>query len=106
MIEMSASEIWRTIALLGLGTFLIRFSFIGLIGDRAFPNWALRLLRYTPVAVLPGVVAPMLIAGETGPDPLRLGCAALTLLIGVWTRNVLWAILAGLGVFFGLGALT
>ena len=31
----SAAEIWLIIAIMGIGTFLIRFSFLGLIGDRA-----------------------------------------------------------------------
>lgn len=51
------AEIWTIIILVAIGTYLIRFSFIGLIGDREFPQWVLRHLRYTPVAVLPGLVA-------------------------------------------------
>ena len=30
----SPAEIWTIIALLGIGTFLIRFSFLGIIGAR------------------------------------------------------------------------
>ena len=55
----STFEIWLIIVLLGLGTYAIRFSFLGLIGDRKMPDWLLRHLRYTPVAVLPGLVAPL-----------------------------------------------
>ncbi|MBW6417885.1 AzlD domain-containing protein [Celeribacter sp. PS-C1] len=104
MIEASPTQIWIIIIGMAIGTFLIRFSFLGLVGDRPLPAWLLRLLRYTPVAVLPAVVAPMLIGAKADTDPLRLFCAAVTIIIGVWTRNVLWAILAGLGLFFGLGA--
>ena len=32
--------IWTVIALLGLGTLLLRFSFLGLIGQRPLPDWA------------------------------------------------------------------
>ena len=32
------ARIWAVILVLGLGTFLIRFSFIGLVGDRALPR--------------------------------------------------------------------
>ncbi|WP_417273230.1 AzlD domain-containing protein [Celeribacter halophilus] len=104
MIEASTTEIWIVILGMAAGTFLIRFSFLGLVGDRPLPAWLLRLLRYTPVAVLPAVVAPMLLGAKAETDPLRLFCAAVTIIIGVWTKNVLWAILTGLSLFFGLGA--
>ncbi|SFJ83335.1 AzlD domain-containing protein [Celeribacter neptunius] len=104
MIEASTTQVWIIILAMAAGTFLIRFAFLGFVGDRPLPGWALRLLRYTPVAVLPAVVAPMLLGAKAETDPLRLFCAAVTIIIGVWTRNVLWAILTGLGLFFGLGA--
>ena len=74
----SATEIWAIIAVLGVGTFLIRFSFLGLVGGRRMPGWLLRHLRYTPVAVLPGLVAPLVawpdaVGGNT--DPVRLAAA-------------------------------
>jgi branched-subunit amino acid transport protein len=94
----STVEIWLIIVVMGIGTFLIRFSFLGLIGDRAMPTFVLRLLRYTPVAVLPGMVAPLVLwpAATDGVfDPVRMMAAIATVLIGIWTRNVLWAILGG-----------
>ncbi len=97
------SEIWIVIFGLGLGTFLIRFSFLGLIGDRALPEWALRLLRYVPVAVLPGLVAPLTVwPAATGgtPDPARLAAAAVALAIGALTRNVLGAIFGGMAALY------
>jgi len=100
----STGEIWLIIVLLGIGTYLIRFSFLGLIGDRPLPPFVTRLLRYTPVAVLPGLVAPMIIFPEaTGgsPDPARIGAAIATLGVGFWTGNVLWAVLAGLTALYG-----
>lgn len=100
----STAEIWAIIAILGVGTFLIRFSFLGLIGDRPMPAFVLRLLRYTPVAVLPGMVAPLVIwpAATQGIfDPLRAFAAVATILVGVWTRNALWAIFGGAVTFYG-----
>lgn len=103
----SAHEVWVLIGAIGVGTFALRFSFLGLSGDRPFPDWALRLLRYTPVAVLPGLVAPLVFA-PTGPDggadPARLIAAAVTLGVGVWSKNALGAIIAGAVAFYGLGA--
>lgn len=95
--------IWMIIAALGAGTFLIRFSFLGLIGDRPLPGWLLRALRYTPVAVMPGLVAPLVLwPSATGgePDPTRLAAAAATVAVGALTRNVLGAVLAGMGTLF------
>lgn len=106
MIEVSTPQVWIIIIAMGIGTYLIRFSFLGLIGNRELPSWLLKMLRFTPVAVLPGVVAPMLLGrGIEGMDPLRLSAALVTLVVGIVTRNVLYAIIAGLGVFFGFGAL-
>ena len=60
---MTASDgtIWLVIVLLGLGTYLIRFSFVGLIGSRKLPDWVLRHLRYTPVAFIPAIAAPLVL---------------------------------------------
>jgi len=94
----TTAEIWTIIVIMGIGTFLIRFSFLGLIGDRPMPAFVLRLLRYTPVAVLPGMVAPLVlwpVATDGVFDPVRMMAAIATVLIGVWTRNVLWAIIGG-----------
>lgn len=96
-------EIWAVIIALGIGTFLVRFSFIGLIGDRTFPNWALRLLRYTSVAVMPGIVAPLILwpaATDGQPDPARLLATAAALVVGIWTRSALYAILAGMSALY------
>ena len=99
----STANIWLIIALVGVGTFLIRFSFIGLIGDRKMPEWVLRHLRYTPVAVLPGLVAPLVLWPDaTGgtPDPARLLAALSAIAIGYVTQNVLAAIVGGVAVLY------
>jgi branched-subunit amino acid transport protein len=101
---MSGAQVWTVILVLGVGTFLIRFSFLGLIGARPVPPLVARLLRYTPVAVLPGLVAPLVLwPAATGgePDAARLAAAAATVVVGLWTRNVLWAVAAGAGVIVG-----
>ncbi len=91
-------EIWFVIIALGLGTFLIRFSFIGLVGNREMPDWVLRHLRYTPVAVLPGLVAPLALWPEaTGgaPDPARLAAVGVTVAVAWWRKSTLWGAAAG-----------
>ena len=68
------------------------------MGNRPIPTWAQRLLRYTAVAVLPALVAPAVMwptATEGRPDPVRMATAAATVLVGLFTRNTLAAIVAG-----------
>ncbi len=96
-------EIWTVILCLGIGSFLLRFSFTGMIGSRALPAWVLRHLRYTAVALLPGLVAPLVVwPAATGgsPDPARMIAAAATLVVGLLTRNVLAAIAAGAAALY------
>lgn len=99
----SQGQIWLIIAVLAIGTYVIRFSFLGLIGDRAMPPFVLRLLRFTPVAVLPGMVAPLVLWPEaTGgvPDPVRMVAAGVTVLVAWRTRNVLWGVGSGMAAFY------
>lgn len=100
----STAEIWLIICLIGIGTFLIRFSFLGLIGNRDLPEWALRHLRYTPVAVLPGLVAPLVVwpssnGGELSAVWLAASLAAFA--AGLWRKNIYVAIVVGAVVFAG-----
>lgn len=103
MIEQT--QLWITILGLGIGSFALRFSFLGVIGKRAMPEWVLRHLRYTAVAVLPGLIAPLVLwpaATDGELDPARLTAAAVTLLIGITTRNVLAAIFGGATALYGM----
>mgnify|MGYP000515666769 CR=1 FL=1 len=91
-------QVWVVIIGLGAGTFLIRLSFLGLIGDRALPEWVLRHLRYTPVAVLPGLTAPLLLwpgGVDATADAPRLVAAAVTVLAGVLTRSMMTSMVIG-----------
>jgi branched-subunit amino acid transport protein len=97
------AAIWIAIIGVGIGTYLIRFSFIGLVGDRQFPGWAMRLLRYVPVAVMPAIAVPLVVwPAATGgiPDPARLIAAVVALAVGAWRREPLAAILAGMGSLY------
>lgn len=97
----SDATIWLIIAGLAVGTFAVRFSFLGLLGRRELPGWLLRYLRYTPVALLPALIAPLVLwppATGGSPDLARLAAAAATLAAGMATKSVLAAILAGAAV--------
>ncbi len=104
---MSDAVIWTVILSMGAGTYLIRFSFLGFLGDRALPPWLLRHLRYVGVAVLPALVAPMILWPD-GPgsavDPARL-IAALAGFAAGWRFGVVPALIAGMGALYLMRAL-
>lgn len=105
MTDIPTLKLWIVILGLGAGSYFLRFVFLGLIGDRQLPEWVLRHLRYTAVAVLPGLVAPAIIfppATDGNPDPARLGAAAVTLALGYFTRNVILAIVGGATTLYAL----
>ncbi len=94
--------LWTVITCLGVGTYLIRISFLGLIGGRKLPEWLLRHLRYAPHAVLPAMIAPMLVWPAHDANPLPGWVAAVTVaLVGWLTRNTLAALLVGAAVLAG-----
>lgn len=108
MTGFSDAQIWLIIVALGVGTFLIRFSFLGLVGSRDLPPFVLRLLRYTAVAVIPGLVAPLVawpVATGGQTDPARILAAATALGLGLAFRNTLLAIFGGAAVLFAAQAL-
>ncbi|MDR9484523.1 MULTISPECIES: AzlD domain-containing protein [Sediminimonas] len=101
--DIDTTQLWVVIVLLGLGSFGLRFVFLGLIGDRPMPPWVLRHLRYTAVAVLPALVAPMVVwPAATGGalDAPRMIAALVTLGVGYFTKNVLMAIGLGAGSLY------
>ena len=95
-------ELWLVIFGLGLGSFGLRFLFLGLVGDRTLPAWLMRHLRYTPVAILPALVAPLVLwptSTDGAVDPGRILAALVALAVGYVSKNVIAAILSGAAAF-------
>lgn len=100
---MSDARIWLVIVTLGIGTYLMRWSFLGIFGGRRLPDWAQRHLRFTSVAVLPALIAPGVIwPPATGgqPDAARMIAAVVTVVAGMASRGVLVAIVAGFAALY------
>lgn len=94
------TQLWTVIIALTVGTFLLRFLFIGVVGDRLMPDWLMRHLRYTAVAILPALIAPAVVwPSATGGalDAPRMIAALVTLVTGLVTKNLFAAIFAGAG---------
>ena len=97
------TDFWIVVVGLGVGTYLIRLSFLGVLGAMPLPGWLTRALRYTAVAVLPALVAPVVVwpaatGGQT--DPARLLAAVATVAAGALLRNTLGAICAGAATLY------
>ena len=106
---MNGSSPWLLLALAGAGTFLLRFSFLGVVrGD--VPPLARRILRLVPAAVLSALVlsalAPRAHAAAAGPGGwARLTAALVAAIVAARTRNVLATLGTGMVALWVLAAL-
>ncbi|WP_376873883.1 AzlD domain-containing protein [Albirhodobacter sp. R86504] len=95
---------WIVTALLGIGSYLIRYSFIGFWGDRQLPDWAQTHLRYVAASVFPALILPALLwpkATEGEIDPARIVAAVVALLVAR-TGRVTTAIILGMATLYGV----
>lgn len=94
--------VWGAILVVGLGTFVLRFSFLYLESrDAGLPPGAERALRFVPPAILAALILPAIVrpAGTIvvlGND--RLIAGAFAALVAWWTEDILATILAGVGL--------
>ena len=96
-------KIWIIIFFLGIGTYLIRFSFLGLVGDRQLPKWFIQHLNFVGVAVMPGLIIPFLVWPDaTGGtlDAPRLLAALAAFCFGIWKRSELWSVITVISVLY------
>ena len=97
------------IVTIGIGSYLLRLSFIGIIGSRTMPDWAMVPLRFVAPAVLAALVAPAVLLHESDldltPTTNPRALAALVALLIAWkTKNVGAVIAAGMAVVWLLQA--
>jgi branched-subunit amino acid transport protein len=101
---MSAPDIWLSIGLLTLATFLSR-CLVFLVADRLrMPPRVQHALRYAPAAAMAAIVIPdLLLAPDSAFDASwhnpKLLAAAGALLFFVATRHMLGMIAVGMGLF-------
>jgi branched-subunit amino acid transport protein len=93
-------NLWLVILVGGLLTFLIRLSFILLIGQRQIAPWLRRGLRFVPTAVLTAIILPELLVQNGHLDVslsnARLLAGLLAGLVAWRTRSAVLTILAGM----------
>lgn len=98
--------VWTIVFAMGVGTFALRFSFLGLserLGD--VPPVVERGLELVPAAVLAALVLPALVVVDgsltvAGNDRLLAG--ALAAAVAWRTENILATIVAGVGALLAL----
>ena len=101
---MSPLYIWSLFIAIGVGTFLLRLSFIYLFGKYTMPDGLRRGLQYVPSAVLAALVFPA-ITNQAGVLDLSLHNARLLAGLGgalvAWrTKNVLLTIIVGMALLW------
>ena len=106
---MATNTITLTIIAIGVGTYLIRLSFIWL-ADRVDKFAHLqKALRFVPVAVLPAIVMPALLchdgALDISPGNGRLVGGVVAILVARLTKNVLLTTIAGMGTLWLMQAI-
>lgn len=92
---------WPVVVAIGAGTFLLRSSFLVLLGRAEVPGRLVRVLRFIPAAVLPALIVPIVLSGggEAGGGAIGFSrpVAALVAALVAWkTKNVLATIGVGL----------
>lgn len=102
-------NIWIIIAIAGLLTFCIRFSFIFLLGRAKMPAWLERALYFVPITALSAIILPE-VAQRGGRVELSLlnpqiTAAVLAGLVALRTKNVVWSIAIGMAALLALEAL-
>jgi len=87
---MGSTEGWIAILSLALGTFLIRYSFIGLLAGRTMPPWFERTMRLAVLSIFAALVVPLVVM-EHGVASIAArwphAVAALATGIVAWRRG-------------------
>ena len=96
--------LWKAVLPLGIGTLLIRCSFI-FLGDKIKLSPFMReLFTYIPAAVLPALALPMVFFHEgivsiiNGKE--RLYAFLIAIIVSFASKNILITIVIGLGILF------
>ena len=102
---MTILELWLITALIALGTYALRLSFVAFGGQRAVSARAHRVLRLLPAAVLATLILPSVLFANAGPldvDYDRLFAAVLASLVAWRTRSALSTLVVGMIVLWVL----
>lgn len=104
---MDTLSLWLLFILVGLGTFLVRLSFIELHGStQKLLERSRNILALLPPAILAALcIPPILFSRPTSEfqwDITQIAAAIVTVLIARFSRSVFWPIVGGMVCLWGL----
>jgi branched-subunit amino acid transport protein len=101
---MDSLNLWLILIVGGLGTYLLRLSFILIFQHFKMPDFMERILRLVPPAVFSAIVLPELLVRDGSVQfsvsNLRLIAGLLAAVIALKTRNVLVTIASGMVILW------
>lgn len=104
MNPLNERSVWLIIGLIALGTYLIRLSFIQLMGDNRVPSILSRLLRFIPPAALSALILPAVLIRQGHWDVNlsngRIVALAVAALLALIWKNTVLTIASGLIVLW------
>ena len=105
--QLGAAQSWLLVIGLAIGTFLIRYSFIGLFADRDLPPWLNRALKLMVPAIFAAIVfsGVVMVGGQVaGLDQWpRYAAAFMALVAAIAARgNLLVTVGVGMAALHGL----
>jgi branched-subunit amino acid transport protein len=101
------TQSWIVVLGLAVGTFLIRYSFIGLLADRTMPHWLDRALKLMVPAIFAAIVlgGVVMVGGKVADLTQwpRYAAAAAAFIVAIASRgSMLGTVIAGMAVLHGL----
>lgn len=104
---MDNTQSWIVVLGLAVGTFLIRYSFIGLLADRTMPHWLDRALKLMVPAIFAAIVlgGVVMVGGQVADLTQwpRYAAAAVAFIVAIASRgSMLGTVIAGMAVLHGM----
>jgi branched-subunit amino acid transport protein len=102
--RLNATTLWVMFIVIGAGTFLIRLSFIHLLGKFSVSATFKRLLRFVPPAVLAALIAPAILVhnGQLAVSAAngKIAAAAVAAAVALVGKNAVLTIGTGMAALW------
>ena len=95
---------WALIIYCGIITYLTRFSMIAILKKEMFNDRIREILSYVPSAIFPAIIFPAIFLDDLGnfqfEDNPKILAAAIAMIIGILSRNIIATIFSGLASYW------
>ena len=97
---------WILIIYCGIITYLTRFSMIAVLKKEMFNDRIREILSFVPSAIFPAIIFPAIFLDNFGQfqfeDNPKILAAAIAVIVGVLSRNIIATIFSGLASYWFL----